>query len=1399
MPILAVLLRILAGIGLLLLAALPLAWKTQAALGATLVVVAFWLNRRSRGNVVTIALALMSMFCTVRYAWWRGYQTYAYFAANGSDAITPDLIFVVLLLAAEAYAVVILLLGYFQIVRPLRRTPVPLSDAPESWPEVAVFIPTYNEPLDVVRPTILAAMQMDWPQDRFRVYVLDDGRRPEFRQFAEECGAGYITRNNNAHAKAGNINHALGITTGELVAIFDSDHIPARSFLQLTVGSFLKDKKLGMVQTPHHFYSPDPFERNLDIFRKVPNEGALFYGLVQDGNDFWNACFFCGSCAVLRRDALNGIGGVAVETVTEDAHTSLRMQRQGWNTAYINIPQAGGLATATLSDHIGQRIRWARGMVQIFRIDNPLLGRGLSLAQRLCYLNSLIHFLYGLPRLIFLTAPLVYLILGRSNLYGYLLAILAYAGPHLVMATVANSRIQGRFRFSFWNEVYETVLAPYILFPTLLALVNPKWGKFNVTSKDRRLDNAYFDWKVARPFLVLLALNLIGVGMAVPQIAAAGRISGTLFINLLWAGCNSLMLGAALAIASEQRQRRVSVRVGVRLPVTVSLSTGETIRAETIDVSNSGAALLLPAAAELSPGLGAEISFPSLEHVCSFPVRVVHNGVKRLGLQFSGLALPQQIALTSIVYARADSWIRWSEGRADDRPLRSLGMIFRVALGGFGSVFRALTAKPEGAPVPRRQPVFPLIAIGIAILLFFAWRAPAAQTAPTFHDVRDLPSLGAKQPIVLHGVDGRSNIYFGIPVTKVVTDARVMLKYHIAPSLSPQTSQLEILLNGSSVSSVPLAAAGGAIPISLPADLLTSDNALTFHILGHCVSTCDANAAAGLWTQIDLSTEIHLSGSQLTLANDLRLLPAPFFDGSIQRTVELPIAFTQQPDAALLEAAGVVASYFGKIADYRGIRFPVSIGRIPTGNVVLLATGPGPSVAMEDNPNDPFGKLLRVSGSTPEQILTAARALALGELPATGERADVSAFRVPARRSPYDAPRWLNPERPAGLGEGARAEQLRVYGNGAVNLYFRMPPDLDLKDRTSVPLHLNYQVTGLPAGAKAEMKIRLNGVPVAVKQFTVVPASDVQRKTVALPIPAIYANNTLTVEFVFEATGAAIQPQVTVLRNSGLDLSGVPHFAEMPRLELFANAGFPFTRLADLSETAVVLPANPNVDQLSLYLDLLGFFGAQTGYPGLRVAVVDPETAAHSPGKDLLVIGTAADQPLLSTWSTQMAVRVDTTPMRAGQPPSGLHSLWRMPWTLWGKERRRLEDLLGGETPSESTIQAFTSPADANRSVVVLTTTDPNAIEPLLNVLASGGNPADVYGTASVFSGGRFHSFSLRDHTYRLGSLDWLQTINYWLAQYVWAIPVLIPLLALYLSAGFEQWLERRAMARLQS
>jgi len=433
------------------------------ALGALLF---FFLFNSLQGRTITLLLILLSTLVSLRYIFWRLTETLEF------NTFLQSFLGVGLLLA-EIYAIIALVLAYFQTLWPLNRKPAPLPLDLEEWPEVDVFIPSYNEPLDVVRPTVFAALALDWPQHKLNVYLLDDGQREDFRRFAEEVGCNYIIRPDNKGAKAGNINHALAQTTSEYVVVFDCDHVTTRGFLQLSLGWMLRDQGLAMVQTPHYFYSPDPFERNLAAGQRVPNEGMLFYGLLQQGNDFWGATFFCGSCAVIRRTALESVGGVPTETVTEDCHCSLKMQKKGWRTAYLRVPLAAGLATERLILHIGQRMRWGRGMVQIMRIENPLFSAGLSFAQRLCYFNAMFHYLFPLPRFVFLTAPLAFLLFGESIIAASPLAIVAYAGPHIILSVTTASRIQKTVRHSFWSEVYETVLTVYLLPVTLSTLSTP--------------------------------------------------------------------------------------------------------------------------------------------------------------------------------------------------------------------------------------------------------------------------------------------------------------------------------------------------------------------------------------------------------------------------------------------------------------------------------------------------------------------------------------------------------------------------------------------------------------------------------------------------------------------------------------------------------------------------------------------------------------------------------------------------------------------------------------------------------------------------------------------------------------------------------------------------------------
>lgn len=545
------------------------------------------------------------------------------------------------------------------------------------WPTVDIYIPSYNESLDVVRDTVLAAQCLDYPADKLKIYLLDDGKRNEFAVFAANVGVGYITRNDNSHAKAGNLNHAMKLTKGELICVFDCDHVATRIFLQATVGAFLVDPKLALMQTPHYFYSPDPFERNLSAGRDIPNEGQLFYGQIQRGNDNWNATFFCGSCAVIRRSALEEIGGFAVETVTEDAHTALKMQRLGWKSAYLDIPLAAGLATERLVVHVIQRTRWARGMTQIMRVDNPLLGRGLKWQQRLCYLNAMLSFQFALPRVAFLTAPLAYLLFNLNIIHSSASLIFAYMLPHLFLCIYVNSRVNGRFRYSFWGEIYDLVLAFHLVLPTVITLIFPKRGKFNVTDKGALLDVGYFDFSIVRPHLIIAVLLAAGVVAGIVRAVGHdyfGVDPMVIALNVGWGVYSLIFLLAAIAVARETRQTRKTIRIDVNVPVVIHYASGISSRSHTLDLSMGGCRIAVVDDRHLTDEI-EEIELQLQSGAISIPVNVIAHDEQYIRLMFDEIPLDRRRELVRVVLARADAWI--NPPKRQDNPFRSLFIIIR--------------------------------------------------------------------------------------------------------------------------------------------------------------------------------------------------------------------------------------------------------------------------------------------------------------------------------------------------------------------------------------------------------------------------------------------------------------------------------------------------------------------------------------------------------------------------------------------------------------------------------------------------------------------------------------------------------------------------------------------------
>jgi cellulose synthase (UDP-forming) len=1428
------------------LAVLPLTWPQQAVCGLLTLLMALAMARSSDSYLITLTLMLMSMFCTFRYGIWRISQTVNFFEDPANHWGALDAFFIGCLLMAEVYAFIILFLGYFQTIWPLRRAPVSLPDNEEKWPHIDVLIPTYNEPLDVVRFTALGALNMDWPLDKMHVYLLDDGRRKEFEQFAFEAGIGYKTRPDNKHAKAGNINTALKTMKSPYVAIFDCDHVPTRSFLQMTMGWFLRDRKLAMLQTPHHFYSPDPFERNLGQFRVIPNEGELFYGVVQDGNDFWNATFFCGSCAVLNRKALDEIGGIAVETVTEDAHTSLRMQMNGWNTAYINIPQAAGLATERLSAHVGQRIRWARGMIQILRTDNPLFAPGLKLAQRLCYFNAMMHFLYAVPRLIFLSAPLIYLLLNHTNVPGYWAAILAYALPHLTLSNVTNSRIQGEHRHSFWNEIYETVLSPYILLPTMMALINPKLGKFNVTAKGGIVKRTFFDAKIAQPFLILLLFNFAGLLIAIPRFFIWDRDRpGTVLMNVMWCIFNIIILGVTTAVARELKQLRNTVRINIVSPVMVKLSDGRLIAGETVDMSSGGTSVRFTDAFTATPDSTVRLAFPLPSMNTDIAATVVSAEGSLLRVRFDHLSIAEQEVVTMVLYSRADSWLGWGESRETDNVMRSMTRIFQISMHGLLSTFQSLFGGKDNRPAQRK-----LVTSILFALLLFGSCAPKVHaqmqgfagalqsTAPNkntpvpagqFRDTFTLNDAGS--PLIeLHGIDSSHTIYFTLPQTHVARSAKIHIYYAFSPSLLPQLSHIKVILNGTLFATIQPTPGqlGGSVSqdaeaeFNIPPDLLVHNNALTLQFIGHYTMVCEDPSNTTLWSSVHRNTYLDIQGDLLPLADDLKQLPMPFLDPAVIQPLSIPVIFASAPSYQGIQAAGIVTSYFGMISENRPVRFPVHIGAIPPGNVIVVAEGAGnlpaglnlpdistPTVAMRTNPNDPYGKVLVIAGNSGADVLIAAQSMALHSDLLQGAQSTIdSGFKLPNRRTPDDAPRWARSDQTIPLWDYATTDQLQGDGTAPLNVYFRVPPDIFYSDRPNAKLALAYRYNSIPIGPISSMQVKINTA--FLGSVPLISGQEASRKVETdIPVPVVNLrpfSNSLSFDFTFQLLKKGgcqdttpINMQGAILRDSYLDLRGYPHYAPLPNLEIFANAGFPFTRYADLSETTVVLPPTPSEQEIETFVTLMGHFGRQTGFPALRVVVAGADAMHQGARTDFLIIGAGNDQPGFDKLAGHLPVTLHSGQVQVhdtqGFFAPMLHHAW---WKLRTNEHTESGDLLASGTP-DAVIEGIKSPYTLEpHSIVAIHFRDDTQFEPFMATFLNVQQSSDISGSVSVLHGAQFQSFRVGAEVYHVGVLPWWTQMRLWMMPYPWLVASFSILLAFLMAIWIRQWLRGRARVRLR-
>jgi cellulose synthase (UDP-forming) len=641
----------------------------------------------SRFVVIGILLAL-----TFRYLAWRSHLTL--------NLSTPlDGVFSLGLFFLELILILSSILQLFLMLRVRDRKQEAdclAMDVVEGrfLPSVDVMIPTYNEPVFILRRTVMGCQAMDYPHKT--VYLLDDTRRPEVEALAAELGCQYVTRPDNSFAKAGNLNHAIAKTEGDLIAVFDADFVPTRNFLTRTTG-FFQDVQIGLVQTPQTFYNSDPIARNLGLEDILTPEEEVFYRQIQPIRDGAGSVICSGTSFVVRRSALQETGGFVTDSLSEDYFTGIRLSARGYQLVYLDEKLSAGLAAENIAAHAVQRLRWARGTLQAFFIKaNPLTIPGLNLLQRLAHLEGLLHWFTSLSKVGFLLMPLAYSFLGVIPIRARAEELLYFFLPYYLVQLSVFSWLNYRSRSALLSDIYSLVLAIPLALTVIQVMLNPFSKGFKVTPKGTASDRYSFNWNLAWPLLTLFVLTAISLWVnfgncmikgawmetVPPEVAAQAKGIG---LGWIWSGYNLIMIGIALLILLDVPRPSpfewFKLRRIVRLAVTID-GMEQSFWGTTTLLSEVGAEIAL-----------TEMGFPNFALGETVPLRLEfqESGLTLDGeatqtgfdgefptvrMAFSQPPLTQHRQLVEMLFCRPGQW----KSRFTPNEFQSLWLLFRILL-----------------------------------------------------------------------------------------------------------------------------------------------------------------------------------------------------------------------------------------------------------------------------------------------------------------------------------------------------------------------------------------------------------------------------------------------------------------------------------------------------------------------------------------------------------------------------------------------------------------------------------------------------------------------------------------------------------------------------------------------
>lgn len=696
-----------------------------------------------------------------------------------------------------------------------------------------------------------------------------------------------------------------------------------------------------------------------------------------------------------------------------------------------------------------------------------------------------------------------------------------------------------------------------------------------------------------------------------------------------------------------------------------------------------------------------------------------------------------------------------------------------------------------------------------------------------------LQQLGRNYPMNLRGVEATDSVNFNVRADQVVTGASLTLSYSYSPSLLAELSQINVMINDEVAATLPLPKDGAGKPqtqvIEIAPQMITEFNRLSLQFIGHYTMSCEDPKHSSLWARINNDTRLDLRVAPFMLPNDLAILPLPFFDRRDDRDLTLPVVLGTSPDNATLEAAGALASWIGAAKTRsRTASFPAHFNDLPArGNALVLLKGDGPlqlgaltlpaakgpTLTMVTHPNDPTGKLLVVSGRDSVELKQAVNALVMGGQSLVGSSVLIDRIETLKPRKPYDAPNWLPSDRPVKLGELIEAKKLNVagYDPGDITVPLNLPPDLFSWREDGVPLNLLYRYTPQERSNNSSIMVSLNDILIKAEPLPSVEnlsSSLVARLTggndtisreahMYLPLNSVALQSRLQLRYMFDylkqgECGDIIIDNMrgSIDPESTLDFSGYDHFMAMPNLGVFKDSGFPFTRMADLSQTAVVLPDNASADEVSAYLSVLGRFGESTGYPATGVSVIQAAQIASAADKDILVLGSGTNQPLLGQWA-------DRLPLAGSGQQQGFEFSdlsfrvreWMSPDPEENQRRARVAMAFSSDKRS-TFLTGFESPLKSGRSVVLISSGQPDGLADVTQAL----NTSDKVQGSLVVVRGKSVEALVADQQYYVGELNPIKYVQWLMSRNVlWLLLIVAVAVALVTGVAY---LTLRSIAR---